>query len=115
VVSRPGRFTPEERARRTHWNIRTGLDDVERRKILLLLGLELDPSAVQSVTSRYTGCATPAAPPQRDFILAILMDKLFPTYVYLLHSSLSLDSELSYFFFVVLDGGGSNIELPNAT
>jgi hypothetical protein len=39
---------------------RTGLDDVERRKILSLAGLEHDPSAVQPVDSRNTDCAFPA-------------------------------------------------------
>jgi hypothetical protein len=34
-----------------------GLDDMEKRKILPLPGLELNPSAVQSVASRYTDCA----------------------------------------------------------
>jgi hypothetical protein len=39
---------------------RTGLEDVERRKILLLPGLELDHSAIQPVASRYIDCAVPA-------------------------------------------------------
>jgi hypothetical protein len=43
--SRPGRFTPEERAPGTHWiggwmDPRAGLDDVEKRKFLTLPGLE---------------------------------------------------------------------------
>jgi hypothetical protein len=47
-ASRPGRFTPGERAPGTHWiggwvGPRTGLDDVERRKFLTLPGLELRP------------------------------------------------------------------------
>jgi hypothetical protein len=47
-VSRPDRFNPEERAPCTHWTgdwvgPRTGLDDVERRKILPLPGRELRP------------------------------------------------------------------------
>jgi hypothetical protein len=45
-VSRPGRFTPGERAPGTHWiggwvGPRTGLDDVETRKFLTLPRLEL--------------------------------------------------------------------------
>jgi hypothetical protein len=45
-ATRPGRFTPGERAPSTHWmggwlGLRTGLDDVEKRKFLTLLGLEL--------------------------------------------------------------------------
>jgi hypothetical protein len=44
-VSRPGRFTPEERAPGTHWiggwvGPRAGLDEVEKRKFLTLQGLE---------------------------------------------------------------------------
>jgi hypothetical protein len=47
-ASRPGRFTPRERAPGTHWiggwvNPRTGLDDVEKRKFLNIPGLELRP------------------------------------------------------------------------
>jgi hypothetical protein len=47
-ASRPGRFTPGERAPGTHWiggsvGSRAGLDDAERRKFLTLPGLELRP------------------------------------------------------------------------
>jgi hypothetical protein len=47
-ASRVGRLTPGERAPCTHWiggwvGPRTGLDDMERRKILSPLGLELRP------------------------------------------------------------------------
>jgi hypothetical protein len=35
---------------------RSGLDDLEKRKLLTLPGL--DPSVVQPVTSRYADCAT---------------------------------------------------------
>jgi hypothetical protein len=64
-ASRPGSFTTRERAPGTHciggWvDPRAGLDDVEERKFLILLGLELDPSVVQPVASRYTDCAIPA-------------------------------------------------------
>jgi hypothetical protein len=45
-ASRPGRFTPEERASGTHWiggwvDPRTDMDDMENRKFLTLPGLEL--------------------------------------------------------------------------
>jgi hypothetical protein len=45
-ASRPGRFTPWERAPGTHWiggllDPRAGLDDVENRKFMTLPGLEL--------------------------------------------------------------------------
>jgi hypothetical protein len=57
-ASRPGRFTPGEKAPGTHWiggwvGPRAGLDDVEKRKFLTLPGLELRPSVVQPVASRY--------------------------------------------------------------
>jgi hypothetical protein len=39
---------------------RSGLDGVERRKILSLPRLEFDPSAVQPVASRFTDCSIPA-------------------------------------------------------
>jgi hypothetical protein len=47
-ASRPDRFTPEEKAPGTHWkggwvNPRAGLDHVEKRKFLILPGLELRP------------------------------------------------------------------------
>jgi hypothetical protein len=47
-ASRPGRFTPGERALCTHWiggwvGPRTELDDVEKIKFLTLPGLELQP------------------------------------------------------------------------
>jgi hypothetical protein len=65
-VLRPCRFTPRERI--THWiggwvGPRAGLDDVEKRRFLSLPGLELRPSVVQPVASRYTDYAIPA--PQR--------------------------------------------------
>jgi hypothetical protein len=46
LASRPCRFSHGERAPGTHWiggwvNPRSGLDDVEKRKFLTLLGLEL--------------------------------------------------------------------------
>jgi hypothetical protein len=43
-ASRPGRFTPGERAPGTHWvGLRTCLDEVEKRKFLTLPGFELRP------------------------------------------------------------------------
>jgi hypothetical protein len=47
-ASRPGRFNPGERAPDTHWiggwvGPRVGLNDGERRKFSILLGLELRP------------------------------------------------------------------------
>jgi hypothetical protein len=55
-ASRPGRFTPRERAPGTHsiggWvGPRAGLGNVEKRKFLTLPGLELDSSVVQPVAS----------------------------------------------------------------
>jgi hypothetical protein len=47
-TSRPGRFTPGERAPGTHWigswvDLRAGLNDLEKRKFLTPPGLELRP------------------------------------------------------------------------
>jgi hypothetical protein len=47
-ASRPDRITPGERTYGTHWiggwvGPRAGLDDVEKRKFLILPGLELRP------------------------------------------------------------------------
>jgi hypothetical protein len=47
-ASRPGRFTPGERTRGTPWiggwvDPRAGLDDVEKRELLTLPGLEFRP------------------------------------------------------------------------
>jgi hypothetical protein len=62
-ASRPSRFTPGERAPGAHWigdwvDPRAGLDDMEK-KFLNLPGLELDPSVVQPIASRYTDYAVP--------------------------------------------------------
>jgi hypothetical protein len=47
-TSRPGSFTPGERAPGTHWiggwvDLTAGLEDLEKRKFLTLPGLELRP------------------------------------------------------------------------
>jgi hypothetical protein len=47
-ASRPGRFTPGEKAHCTHWiggwmDLRTGLDNMEKRKISTLPGIEIRP------------------------------------------------------------------------
>jgi hypothetical protein len=47
-TSRPGRFTPGERAPGTHWiggwvDLIAGLNDLEKRQFLTLPGLELRP------------------------------------------------------------------------
>jgi hypothetical protein len=62
--SRAGRFIVGDRAPGTHWmgswvDPRTGQDDGEKRKFLVLPGLELDYSVVQPVTSRYTDWTIP--------------------------------------------------------
>jgi hypothetical protein len=36
---------------------RAGLDDVEKRKFLTLLGLKLNPSVIQPIAKHYTDCA----------------------------------------------------------
>jgi hypothetical protein len=56
----PAALPPGKEPTGTHWieswmDPRTGLDDVERRKILPLPGLEIQP-----VASPYTACAIPA-------------------------------------------------------
>jgi hypothetical protein len=53
-ASRTGRLIPEERAPGTHWiggwvGPRAGLDEVEKRKFLILPGLELRPLRSQSL------------------------------------------------------------------
>jgi hypothetical protein len=63
-ASHPGRFTPGERAPGTHWiggwvGPRTGIDDVERRKVLPLPGLEL---LLLGLPPRYTDCSIPVVP-----------------------------------------------------
>jgi hypothetical protein len=64
--SRPGRFTPGERASGTHWlggwvDLRAGLDDLEKRQFLTLPGLELRPlGRLTTVASRYIEYAIPA-------------------------------------------------------
>jgi hypothetical protein len=57
-ASRPGRFTHGERVPGTQWigswvDLRAGLVDVEKRKFLILPGLELRPLGRPAVASRY--------------------------------------------------------------
>jgi hypothetical protein len=56
---------PREKAPSTHWvggwvGYRASMDDIQKRKFLTVPGLELRPSAVQLVPSRYTNYAIPA-------------------------------------------------------
>jgi hypothetical protein len=62
-ASRPGCFTPGERASGTHWiegwvGPRVGLDTVKEIKPLVPARNRIP--AVQPVAQRYTDCATPA-------------------------------------------------------
>jgi hypothetical protein len=64
-ASRPGRFTPEERAPSTHqiggWvGPRAGLEYMESKKFLVLPDSNSDPSVVQPVANRYTNYTIPA-------------------------------------------------------
>jgi hypothetical protein len=64
-TSRPGCFTPEERAPGTHWiggwvSPKASLNDVEKRKFLTLPGLELNPLVVQPIASCSTDCTIQA-------------------------------------------------------
>jgi hypothetical protein len=59
LASRTGRYIPGERAPGTYWKggwlgPKTGLHNVERRKMLVLPGLEFRPLFVEPVASRYT-------------------------------------------------------------
>jgi hypothetical protein len=63
LASRTGRFTPRERAPGTHClgglvDPKAGLGYVEKRKLLTLPGLELQP--LGGPASRYTDCVIPA-------------------------------------------------------
>jgi hypothetical protein len=60
-ASYPGRFTPGERSPGTHWiggsvGPRAGLDDVEKRKFLTILGLELRPLGLRYPGSQVKYC-----------------------------------------------------------
>jgi hypothetical protein len=73
-ASRPGRFTPVERAPGTHWiggwvDPRADRDDVKKKKFLNLPGLELRPSVLQPVASRYADYAIPAP---KFYIITVL-------------------------------------------
>jgi hypothetical protein len=64
-ASRPGRFIPGERAHGTHWiggwvDPTASLDDLEKRKLLVLPRLELRPLDRPTRASCYTDCAMPA-------------------------------------------------------
>jgi hypothetical protein len=82
----PWLFNPGERAPGAHWiggwvGLRAGLDDLEKRKFLNLLGTysNSDPSVVQLIASRYTDYAIPA-PEIRTYrtncAYAVLFDNL---------------------------------------
>jgi hypothetical protein len=58
---------------------RVGLDDVVKRKILPLPGIELRPSAVQPVTNRYTERASRLV--QVLFILFIILFYIIIYYI----------------------------------
>jgi hypothetical protein len=67
-ASGPSRFTPGERALRTHciggWvGLRTGLEDVEDKKFLTLPRLEIRPLGRQPSANRYTDFAIPTPRP----------------------------------------------------
>jgi hypothetical protein len=86
-ASRPCRFIPGETAPGTHWiggwvGPRAGLDYVEKRKFLTLLGLELRPSVVQPVASRYTDWAIPT----HDALRETFKIKFASTHFWELHS-----------------------------
>jgi hypothetical protein len=51
---------------------RADLDDVEKRKFLILPGLELDLSVVQPLGSRYADCVIPAHKHRDNFINFLL-------------------------------------------
>jgi hypothetical protein len=70
-TSRPGRFTPGERAPCTHWiggwvDLRASLDDLRRENSWPYRDSNSDPSVVQPVASRYTDYAIPAPQIQKD-------------------------------------------------
>jgi hypothetical protein len=82
-ISRPGRFSPRERAPFTHWiggwvGPRAGLDDVEKRKFLTLPGLEQKQTQIVSFT--YVKCGTKYGKcighPFRTFLCPITTQKL---------------------------------------
>jgi hypothetical protein len=59
-----GCFTTRESAPGTHWiggwvSPRIGVEDMEKRKCLVLSGLKLQP-VIQPVASRYADCTIPA-------------------------------------------------------
>jgi hypothetical protein len=63
-ASRPGRFTPGERAPGTHWiegwlGPWIGLNDMEIENSCPQRDSNSDPFVVHSVASRYTDCAIP--------------------------------------------------------
>jgi hypothetical protein len=78
-ASRPGRFITGERASDTHWiggwvDPRTGLDDVERRKFLLLPGLEFRPLDRPSSSQLLYRLRYPGRQPFCSFTLRSLND-----------------------------------------
>jgi hypothetical protein len=61
LASRSRPLYPDEKAHVTHWmgswvDLRTGLDDLKKVKLLPLTGMETNPSLMQSVSCRYSDC-----------------------------------------------------------
>jgi hypothetical protein len=80
-ASRPGRFTSGTRALGAQWlrvwvGPRTGLDDVEWRKMLPYRDSNFDPSAFQPVATRGTECAVPIKPRDFTFYFDITLEGL---------------------------------------
>jgi hypothetical protein len=64
-ASHPGDFTPRVRAPGTHWiagcvGLRDNLGEAQKRKFLILPGLELRPHGRPAVASRHIDCTIPA-------------------------------------------------------
>jgi hypothetical protein len=80
----PAVFNPGERAHGTHWiggwvDPRAGQDDLEKKKLLTLSGLELRILSLPAQASRYTDYVTPA------LLMLLVSSKYLLIYTFILY------------------------------
>jgi hypothetical protein len=107
-ASHPGRFTPRETNHGTHWiggwvGPRTGLDDIDRSKILPLPGLELQPLGLPARSQslyqlHYPGCFIFWSIPLNKMLLYYKFQRLCYKHmlnVVCIHTCVSFNQEVS--------------------
>jgi hypothetical protein len=113
-ASRPSRFTPGERAPGTHWkggwlSPKTGLEDVEKRKVLTLLGLKLRSPCRAACSQLLYRLRYPGSSHHTSTLVNLIPHSLHSCFVYPFSFSCCLFSEalpwtsvtLFQFYFII--------------